>query len=100
MIKNLTPHEVNINGVIFPPSGIIARVSQKNIVIGEFDEITLIRALYGDVVDLPEYKYDELLIVSAMVRTALPDRYDLASPGDLIRDEVGSIIGCKNLIIN
>jgi hypothetical protein len=100
MIKNLTPHDVNISNVIFPVSGIVARVSQTNTVISSFDGIDLVRASYGDVIDLPDEEEGTLLIVSAMVRVALPNRTDLASPGDLIRDESGNIIGCKNLIVN
>ncbi len=60
----------------------------------------IVRVTFGDVVDLPEERPDTFLIVSAMVRSALPNRKDLASPGDLIRNDQGVVIGCKNLIIN
>ena len=50
--------------------------------------------------EIDDEQPDVLLIVSAMVRQALPDRKDLASPGDLVRDENGAVIGCGNLIIN
>jgi hypothetical protein len=30
----------------------------------------------------------------------LSDRKDLASPGELIRDDTGQIIGAQNLIVN
>jgi len=100
MIKNLTPHTVSISNTVFPASGIITRVSQTNTIVSSFDGIDLVRASYGDVIDLPDEVKGTLLIVSSMVRTALPNRTDLASPGDLIRDEAGNIIGCKNLIVN
>ena len=91
MIRNLTPHEVNINGVIFPVSNVIPRLTQTSVGAGSFDGITLIRTGYGSVYDLPNEKDGTLLIVSSMVRTALPNRTDLASPGDLVRDESGNI---------
>jgi hypothetical protein len=60
--------------------------------------IQLVRKSYGSV-DLPPETGD-IYIVSNIVRQAFPDRKDLASPGDLIRDENGIVIGCKNLIVN
>jgi hypothetical protein len=100
MIINLTPHTVNINDIIYTASGTVARVSQTNIIVGNFDGIDLIKASYGNVIDLSDETDGVLLIVSSMVRMALPDRHDLVSPGDLIRDDKGNIIGCKNLLIN
>jgi hypothetical protein len=100
VIRNLTPHAIVINGSIFPVSGIVPRLIQTSVGAGSFDSITLIRTGYGSVYDLPNEEDGTLLIVSAMVRTALPNRTDLASPGDLIRDEAGNITGCKNLIVN
>jgi hypothetical protein len=84
----------------YVPTGIVPRLTQTSVEAGYFDGITLIRTEYGKVFDLPDEQEGTLLIVSAMVRLALPNRTDLASPGDLIRDEAGNIIGCKNLIVN
>jgi hypothetical protein len=36
-------------------------------------------------------------IVSAMVRVAVPLRMDVFSPADFVRDEKGTIIGCRAL---
>jgi hypothetical protein len=99
MIINLTPHTVNLKDFEIPSSG-VARVSQNLVVVGVFDGIDLAVAQYGDVVGLPDSQDNTMFIVSAMVRNACPDRFDLASPGDLIRDDNGNIIGAKNLIIN
>ena len=55
---------------------------------------------YGKVSNLPEPKDGVLYIVSAAVRTALPERNDLASPAHLVRDEEGRIIGCLAFEIN
>lgn len=100
MIKNLTPHTVVLPGMVIQPSGIISRVSQSNTVIGNHDGIELVNTVFGAVENLPEPQNGVLYIVSAMVRMACPDRYDLASPGDLVRDHDGNIIGCRNLIVN
>ena len=100
MIINLTPHEIKINELVFVPSGIVARVSQKITPVKMFDGIPLVVTKFGETIDLPEYEDDTLLIVSAMVRIANPDRNDLASPGDLVRNENGQVVGCNNLIIN
>ena len=99
MIRNLTPHEIKILNKEIPSSG-IARVSQILTFADTFDGVDLMIAQYENVVDLPDPQDNTLFIVSAMVRNACADRFDLASPGDLIRDDSGNIIGCKNLIIN
>ena len=100
MFVNLTPHAINVKTREFPSSGLIARVSQTSKPAGVHDGIELVRANFGEVVDLPEQQAGVIFIVSAMVRSALPERKDLASPGEQIRDADGKIIGVKNLIIN
>jgi hypothetical protein len=116
-IINLTPHNIIVNNYNFPPSGTVARceeITEKNVSLmtegGE--SFQLVKKYYGKVENLPEietYKEHPLsnynhiavyYIVSAMVRLAVPDRQDLLSPGDLIRDEKGNIVGCKNLVCN
>jgi hypothetical protein len=47
------------------------------------------------VVGLPEPSPDTLLIVSGMVKSAATGRTDLVSPGDLVRDAAGVVLGCK-----
>lgn len=100
MIKNLTPYPVTVAGITFHPEGIVPRLSQKSQFVRYYENIPLVKLEFGGVVDLPEEQEDTLLIVSAMVRQALPDRKDLASPGDFIRDENGIVTGCGNLVIN
>lgn len=101
-IINLTPHAIHLPNRTIEPSGQVARCQEWTLPAGTFDGIVLIRREYGAVEELPEYvhKSGNLYIVSMMVRQALPERIDLASPGDLIRDESGQIIGCKNLVVN
>ena len=66
----------------------------------EIDGIQFVKKTYGKVAGLPDKEDGVMYIVSMMVRQALPNRNDLASPGDIIRDEYGQITGCLNLVIN
>lgn len=101
-IVNLTPHPIRIvNSEVreIPSSGVV-RISEVTIQVGDVDGIPLVRKTYGQAEGLPEPQPDTLYIVSTMVRAAHPERTDLASPGDLVRDEQGNVIGCRNLIVN
>jgi hypothetical protein len=103
-VVNLTPHTINFvkeDGEIckLPPSGQVARVSSTQQDAGEFGIFKLSKTKFGEVVDLPSENGD-LFIVSALVRTAVANRMDVASPGDLLRDAEGNVIGCKNFIVN
>ena len=103
-ITNMTPHDIVIVGEngnrTIPTSGKVARVEAESRSCGFFDGIPLSSVKFGAVTGLPEYQPDTLLIVSAMVRAAVSDRPDLASPGELVRDAGGKVIGCRNLIVN
>lgn len=96
---NLTPHAIVACGLTIAPSGNIARVATRNETVGDADGVPLTRQVIGAVEGLPE-PTDTILIVSAMVRCAVPHRTDVASPGDLVRDAAGNVVGCRNLIIN
>lgn len=104
-IVNLTPHTVNIvtaDGapLTVAPSGQVARVSQSLRQVGQWDSIPLVQGTFGEVVGLPPQEDGVLLIVSALVRAALPARVDLASPAELVRDAEGRVIGCRALEVN
>lgn len=103
-IINLTPHAINIladgGTITIPPSGTIARCGEASEPAGEINGIPLVTKTYTEVTGLPDEAPGVYYIVSAMVRQALPDRRDLLSPGDLVRDENGNVIGCRNLICN
>lgn len=105
MIKNLTPHAIHIVSLTstdvirtIEPSGPPARVTENLVSIGEFDEIPLTVPTYGHVVGLPDPEPGVLLIVSMLVKAAQPHRADLVSPGELVRDQEGRIIGCRSLL--
>jgi len=102
-LVNLTPHMlklVNDFGVLELDSAGVARVSSTQEEIGRVVGVPLVRATFGAVTGLPEPVEGTLYVVSALVRAALPARGDLASPGDLVRDEKGNVIGAKSLIAN
>jgi len=114
---------------LFQPSGQLARVAVKTVLAEhshDFEAVPLYVQRTGQVEGLPEraarcpycgclnytqwdstcaeHPADQpestMYIVSALVRLALPGRDDLASPGELIRDDKGQPIGCKGLVIN
>lgn len=98
---NLTPHiitTVGEGGLIesFPPSGQVARVSsvKKEVAPGYFLQ------RLGEVQDLPAPVAGTLLIVSGMVRDAVPHRTDVISPGELVRGEDGQPKGCRGFNVN
>jgi len=99
MIINLTPHAINLPGITLPSEG-VARVSVTLDQAGEIDGIPLVRGSYGQVIGLPEPQTGTIFVVSALVRAALPQRTDLASPARLTRDAEGRITGCEALEIN
>jgi hypothetical protein len=98
---NLTPHTVVIvGGPSIPPSGEVARVSSKSVPVKEVAGVQIVQTTFGEVVGLPAAAEGTYYVVSALVRTALPSRTDLLSPGDLVRDATGNVVGCRNLIGN
>ena len=104
-ITNLTPHTLNIilsDGTTraIPPSGSVARCRTVNEPAGYADGVPLVRVAYGAVEGLPEAAEGVLYVVSALVRAAVPERSDVASPGDLVRDPEGNVVGCRGLVVN
>ena len=104
-LVNLTPHAVTLHGidgsVTLPPSGTIARLAVTRVLVTSvvIDGVTLEvnRPSLGEVSGLPADDYpDTILIVSALVADAVRRR-DLVSPGELLRDSAGLIIGARGL---
>ena len=103
---NLTPHDIT---VILPDTdvetnrrrtfhcdGTVARVSQIVTTVDKIDGIRIETVKFGPIVGLPQSVGDTLFIVSAMVKNAAGNRTDLVSPGELVRDASGNVIGCKS----
>lgn len=110
-IINLTPHGVNILGqdghtvlVVPPPSGDVARVATidqpMNGLVIDGATIPVSSPTMGDVVGLPAPQQGVVLLVSALVRAAVPGRADVVSPGPLVRGQDGQPIGCRGLSAN
>lgn len=105
-VINLTPHAIVCNGAAFPASGQIARVSVGYVPVGDYfpalsgEPIPFVKGVYGPVTGLPVRTPDTLFLVSSMVRLACPGRKDLVSPADLVRDNAGTIVGCRSFEVN
>lgn len=102
---NLTPHDVKIHNpdgetVVVPRSGRVARCDQVANHLTAFLGVEVKRVTCGRVNDLPAREHGVVYIVSTLVRTAEPDRPDLASPGGLVRDTNGNVVGCEYLVVN
>ena len=98
---NLTPHRVVVvDGPTLLPSGQVARCTTTSSPAGQHGGVGLSRTVFGEVVGLPDPIPGVLFIVSALVRSAVLDRHDVASPGDLVRDSAGAVVGCLGFVIN
>ena len=98
---NLTPHDITVllpnnDKRVFKHDGTVARVSTTTeLVSSSAEEIPVYTVVYGKVIGLPEPVKNTRFIVSAMVKNAVPQRTDLVSPGELVRDANGNVIGCR-----
>ena len=102
MIINMTPHPIIIisskgeRKIEIPSTGLI-RLKAETVPAGEVDGVPLTRTEFGEPEGLPEYQEDGFIIVSQLVKTALPLRKDLLVPAEVVRDEKGNIVGCRSL---
>lgn len=102
-IINLCSHPVNVivrdEELAIPPATKAVRIGTK--VIEKLDcEVPMLRVDNSRLDPLPEPVEDTLYIVSTIVRIAHPHRYDIASPGGIVKDETGKVIGCRCLYLN
>ena len=101
-IRNFTPHPINIIGIdgeeiaTFQPEGLV-RLQAVTETAGNHAGIPLSRTVFGKPEGLPEAEEGTLLIVSQIVKSALPDRLDLVVPAEVVRDKAGRIVGCRSL---
>lgn len=102
-IVNLTPYALNIYDekrllvATLPPERVPARVTVNREQTGRVLGIPLYQTVYGKVENLPETVPNTIYVVSFMVSNAVPERLDVLSPGELLRDENGQPIGCIGL---
>lgn len=103
-IVNLTPHPLTLvgnNGTLnVPASGQVARLAVTRQMLApvviDGVELPVSHPVLGAIVGLPDPQTGVLLVVSALVAEAA-QRMDVMSPGELLRDENGVIIGAKGL---
>jgi len=103
-LLNLTPHTVVIwcddgSEVVIPPSGAVAQVTTRDVVVGAVYGVPVIRQEFGEVTGLPEEGVP--CLVSALVRAAVPGRRWVYSPDtgpSAIRDERGQVMAVTRLI--
>lgn len=102
-IINKTPHPVHFyrsNETIstFQPDEHPIRLKEYSEHRGEINGIPVHDIVYESD-DVPEYDENIIYIVSRMVKDRFPDRTDFMVPYDLVRNESGTIIGCKALAL-
>ena len=96
MLINLTAHTITevTTGVSIPPSGRVARVKASTRKVADFKGYPIFESTFGPVEGLPEPEEGVMYIVSALCMNACPERYDLLSPGNVMRSEKDKIVGC------
>lgn len=106
MIENLTPHAITIRAtdgteITIPPSGIVARVSTTEEVVGTcaITGAPIVRRKFGEVQGLPEEGAP--CIVSSLVLAAVPGRSGVYAPDTgptAVRDGNGQVIAVTRLV--
>jgi len=105
---NLTPHPIQIwdsdkNVIVYQATKPSARCTEEFEEIGIIEDendnwIRIGELSYNQVYNLPEPQENTFYIVSVLVAQSCPDRTDLLVPYDLVRNENGSITGCRSLV--
>lgn len=105
-LVNLTPHPVNLYGnrdvaegpkEVIPPSGTVVRVAtiELGTQLGAAGSYELVQ--YGHLDGLPPRKEGTVYIVSLVAALAARGRDDLLAPYVEVRNESGTMIGCRFL---
>lgn len=99
---NLTPHAINVNGVIYEPSGTVARVEMEETFVCTLGDGThVISRKAGKVIGLPDYETP--ILVSSLVLDVLEDEWSMVAfapdtGSTAIRDEKGHITMVTRLV--
>ena len=102
-ILNFTPHPivvVDAEGTQlknFPSVGSIRLKAETQPTGESVEAVPFTRTVFGEPEGLPEQTEGVFLIVSQLVKTALPSRTDLVVPAEVVRDAEGKILGCRSL---
>ena len=107
--RNLTPHALSVKAldgaaVVIPPDErgaarvVYDRLPPEQTNIAGHEVQISVAGSPREIVGLPEPEEDVILIVAKAVADVAPaGRGDLMSPGRLLRDDDGSVIGCDGL---
>lgn len=100
-LVNLAPHSIVFDGLrsesSLPPSENPARLEEAFIKIGDLSGLPLYTFARRGPRNLPDPVPGRLLVVSSIVREALPYRFDLVSPCGFIRDSQGRITAASGI---
>ena len=106
---NLTPHALNVkcldgSTLVLPPSKdgaarvIYDRLPPEQVSIAGHEIAVAVAGSPREIIGLPEPEEGVVYIVAKAVADAAPtSRGDLMSPGRLLRDAEGKVIGCDGL---
>ena len=106
---NLTPHALNVKALdgstlVLPPSEdgparvIYDRLPPEQATLNGHEIAVAAAGSPREIIGLPESEPGVVYIVAKAVADAAPaSRGDLVSPGRLLRDEDGTVIGCDGL---
>lgn len=105
MIKNLTPHPVNVRidgeeDIVFPPEPVSARVEMVESPSTEVEGIPCITRKVGQVIGLPEPCEGVFYLVSSLVME-FSERIDLLCPDTgktCVRDEHGNVVAVRRFV--
>lgn len=100
---NLTPHDIAVivdgKTTVFPKTSTVARCLITRTKVNNIDGIPIYATRFGDVMDLPPMEENKMFIVSALVKDREYTRQDLVSPGNLVRNSEGVVVGCEGFNI-
>ena len=102
---NLTPHEIVLVGATgdvverIAPTGQVARVSVTRTSTGSVGVIEIFETCFGELEGLPSAQDGDFFVVSGLAASAAKalGRQDVLSPGELVRDPEGRVVGCRGL---
>ena len=106
-LVNLTPHALMIvidretgKTITVPPTGKVARVTTIREPGAFHDGVPTFKVTFGSVTGLPDMELGKVFVVSGMVAShpSVRQRPDVFSPGELIRDAGGIVVGCHGLV--
>lgn len=104
MIVNCTPHPIRLYHLDhdelldeIPPSGQVARLSTFQVTTEDHDGFPVALVAYGAEAELPPEQEGVWYIVSLPTALAVMKRRDLLVPYDEVRNEQGTMIGCRML---